>query len=209
MATGRGPILPSELGTRDGRSRESFRSRARVRLLEVEANHRLTVLVSLTLLPLLIVESVTGNLHRRPAMLPWHVLVGLWLLPVVAVKLGSTGYKFLRYYTREAAYFHAGPPRWIPRLIAPLLVVTTGGLFVSGVTMWAVGSAARNPWRGVHQVFFFSWLAIILGQLVFHVRQTVVDGFQQLRDRTTPARTRTYVTVGALFLGLVLGLLAL
>jgi len=113
-------------------------------LLSVDANERMTVVAGLLLLPLLGVEMVTVLSVRR--MLPVHIAVGLWLLPLVVIKMGSTGYRVAMYYLRDHEYFAAGPPAWVPRLLAPVVVLSTIGLFGSGPVLW--GQLAATPgWR--------------------------------------------------------------
>ena len=68
----------------------------------VEGNERLTALTSALLLAfILIALATTPNLH---ALLYVHVFVGILLIGPLAVKLGSTGYRFARYYTGAPAY---------------------------------------------------------------------------------------------------------
>jgi accessory gene regulator protein AgrB len=62
----------------------------------IEQNERLTAATAVVLLVLLAVEGMT-ILFLRP-LLSLHELVGLILIPPVAVKLGMTGYRFMRYY---------------------------------------------------------------------------------------------------------------
>jgi hypothetical protein len=68
-----------------------------VRTSGPEGNARLTALTGAALLVLLAIESIT--LISLRSMLSWHIFVGLLVVPVVALKLGSTGYKIYRYYT--------------------------------------------------------------------------------------------------------------
>ena len=51
-----------------------------------------------------------------------HMFIGLVLIPPVLLKLGSTGYRFVRYYAGAPAYREKGPPRPLLRLLAPVLV---------------------------------------------------------------------------------------
>lgn len=63
----------------------------------------------------------------RIGQLIWlHLFLGLVLLGPVAAKLGSTGYRFVRYYNRDVAYRAKGPPR-------PVLRVVAGGLVLAVV----------------------------------------------------------------------------
>ena len=62
-----------------------------------------------------------------------HVFLGVLLAGPLAIKLGSTGYQFLRYYTGSPAFVRKGPPRVALRVLAPLLVATTLLLIGSGI----------------------------------------------------------------------------
>src|SRR5690348_7013051 len=99
-----------------------------------DGNARLTSVVGLTLLALTIVEfgTLLGGLQH---FLSLHVFVGLVLLPPIAVKLASTGWRFARYYSGNDAYRLHGPPQLLMRLLAPLLILLTILLFGSGVAM--------------------------------------------------------------------------
>ena len=75
----------------------------------VIGNERLTALAGAVLLVLILLELVSSaNLH---ALLPLHIFVGVFLAGPLVVKLGSTGYRFVRYYTKSPAYVRSGPPR--------------------------------------------------------------------------------------------------
>ena len=90
------------------------------------------------LLALLAVEGVTILAIRQ--LLSLHVFIGLLLIPPVALKLAVTGYRFVRYYTRDVEYVRKGPPMLLMRmLVAPGLVVATFGVFASGVALLIVG----------------------------------------------------------------------
>src|SRR5579884_3025896 len=52
----------------------------------------------------------------------WHVLLGMLLIPPVLLKLGSTGWRFARYYAGSPQYVRRGPPLLPLRLMAPLVV---------------------------------------------------------------------------------------
>src|SRR5919201_343918 len=81
------------------------------------ANERLTAGTAVALLVLLAVECVTIVFLRQ--LLPVHFFVGALLIPPVALKLGSTGYRFARYYLGSAPYVAKGPPHIVLRTIAP------------------------------------------------------------------------------------------
>ena len=123
------------------------------------ANERLTATTAVVLIVLLAVEGVT-ILFLRP-LLPVHVFVGMLLIPPVALKLASTGYRFLRYYTRLPVYVDRGPPHIVMRALAPLLVATTVGVLGTGVTLLVVGpGSGRGIVLTLHKASFIAWLAV-------------------------------------------------
>ena len=64
------------------------------------------------------------------------------IIPPVLLKLGSTGYRFFRYYAGEPRYRRKGPPHLILRLTAPVLVALTVVLLASGIWLAVAGSDA-------------------------------------------------------------------
>ena len=87
-------------------------------------NDHLTAAVAAVLLLLLAVEGAT--LLRLQPLLTVHAFVGMLLIPVVALKFASTGWRMLRYYGGGDEYVGQGPPPLFLRaLIAPVLIVST------------------------------------------------------------------------------------
>jgi hypothetical protein len=117
-------------------------------------NGRLTALVGVVLLVLLAVEGATiPGIHR---LLSVHIFVGMLLLGPVALKLGSCGYRVVRYYTGEREYVREGPPATLMRvLVAPILVLSTLTLFGTGIALLAVPH--RGPVLGLHKASFIVW----------------------------------------------------
>jgi len=107
-----------------------------------EGNARLTALTGVALMVLLAIEGIT--LISLRSMLSWHIFVGLLLVPVVALKLGSTGYKIYRYYTRRADYVEAGPPHLLLRLLGPVVAASTIALLATGILL-----IAKRPGDGL------------------------------------------------------------
>ena len=66
-------------------------------------NERLTAGVAIVLLVLTVVElgTILFGVHRFMSL---HVFVGFVLIPPVLLKLGSTGWRFARYYTGTRAH---------------------------------------------------------------------------------------------------------
>ena len=117
-------------------------------------NERLTTSVGLVLLVLLGIETLTAL--ALSSYLPEHIFLGLLLIPPVALKLTTTGWRFVRYYTNSRPYRLEGPPRLLLRLLAPLLVLSTLTLFGSGVALiirgtrrWPPAPIARGQLRGL------------------------------------------------------------
>lgn len=123
-------------------------------------NERLTATTAVLLLVLLAAEGLT-ILSIRP-LLSAHIVIGLLLIPPVVLKLLSTGYRFLRYYTGDAAYVAKGPPHLVMRLLAPLLVVTTLTVLGTGVAMLALGPRHhRDLLLGLHKTSFVFWFFLM------------------------------------------------
>ena len=137
-------------------AREPFRHhwRAAARAWGPPGNERLTASAGLALLILLAVETLT-TLSLR-SYLPVHIFLGLLLLPPLALKLASTGWRFLRYYTGNKPYRLEGPPQLLLRLLAPLLVASTLSLFGSGVALIVAGHGGGTLLT-LHAVSFGVW----------------------------------------------------
>src|SRR5215472_14816813 len=144
---------------------------------ETEANRRLTAVTAAVLLVLLAVECVTAFRIRQS--LPVHFFVGLLLVPPILLKLGSTGYRFARYWLGDPRYRRAGPPPLELRLLAPVVVVATVALFGSGVELWLFGLRFGPVWLTIHAdsflVWFFATGAHVLGHLDGTRRRTLAE----------------------------------
>jgi hypothetical protein len=98
-----------------------------------------------------------------------HLFLGLLLLGPVALKMGSTGYRFARYYTRNQTYRDKGPPELLLRLLAPSVVITTVIVFASGIVLLFEGPKSRGIWLSLHKVSFFVWLAAMALHVLGHL----------------------------------------
>ncbi len=130
-------------------------------------NERLTAAAGAVLFVLLAVLGVT--IVRLQPLLNVHLFVGMLLVPPVLLKMGSTGYRFARYYTGADAYRRKGPPPAAMRALAPLVVLTTVIVFASGVALLLIGPSSRSALLPVHKVSFIAWLVFtglhVLGHL--------------------------------------------
>jgi hypothetical protein len=206
---------PELAGVRDRARRESSaRARPRRRIGAnitgggADGNEQLTSITGTILLILLAVIGVT--IIRIGQLLWLHLFVGLLLIGPVVLKLASTGYRFTRYYTDDQAYRRKGPPETWLRLIAPIIVLSTMIVFVTGVILLFVGPADRGQLVLIHKVSFIVWGVFtalhVLGHLphlpgsVRAVRRARPD----LPGMQTGAGGRWISIAGALIGGLVL-----
>jgi hypothetical protein len=135
-----------------------------------EGNEILTSVVAIVLTALLVAEGVT-IVHMR-GLVGAHMFVGMVLIPPVALKLGSTGYRFVRYYARARAYRAKGPPLLPLRITAPVLVASTVVLLTSGVLLMAEGHVSRALLQ-IHQTSFVVWLVVFVPHLLWYTPRVV------------------------------------
>jgi hypothetical protein len=155
-----------------------------------DGNERLTVQTGAVLFVGLAALGVT---IIRIGQLTWlHLFLGLALIGPVVLKLGSTGYRFARYYTHDAAYLEKGPPAPALRLLGPLVVASTLGVFATGVVLLALGPSSRSTWLLVHKVLFFVWLAATAVHVLGHLPE-MGRGFAGMRAE----RRRILAAAGA------------
>jgi hypothetical protein len=170
-------------------------------------NERLTSSVGLVLLVLLGIETLTTLALN--SYLPVHIFLGLLLIPPVALKLTSTGWRFFRYYTNNRPYRLEGPPRLLLRLLAPLLVVSTLTLFGSGVALIIVGHGG-GPLLQLHVVSFAVWGVLIAIHILAYLTRVLRVGLADWRRHATQGvagdRSRRVALLGALLAGVILAL---
>lgn len=158
---------------------------------------------------LLAAEGVTIlRIHR---LLSAHVFIGMLLVPPVLLKLGSTGYRFVRYYRGSAAYRGKGAPPPLLRLLGPFVVVLTLLVFGSGIALMFVASAWRPPMLFVHKASFVLWFGAMTIHVLAHLQETArlapLDWLRRARRDVAGAGLRQWAVVTSLALGIPLGLL--
>jgi hypothetical protein len=171
----------------------------------VEGNSRLTAATGMLLIGLLAIEGATILSIR--GLITWHIFIGIVLIGPLSLKLGSTLYRFFRYYTGEQAYVRKGPPHVILRVLGPLVIVSS--LTVVGT---GLGLLAARPGDGgllllAHKASFIVWAGAtathVLGHLVEAVRNSWHEVCPAADDR---AGRRRRVRLSALVISLALGL---
>jgi len=193
--------------TREGRPVRGARLRSA--FTGADGNARLTATTGLILLVLLPIEGLTLSLH---SFLSLHMLIGVALIPPVALKMGSTFYRFFRYYTGSAIFREKGPPQLVMRiLVAPALVASTIGLFGSGVALMLL-EHPNSLVFAIHKVSFIIWLgAIGIHVLAYlpHLPRLAVADWVRGKQEAVGRRLRRRAVVASLLAGGGFALVAL
>jgi hypothetical protein len=172
-----------------------------------DGNGQITALAGIVLIVLLFVIGIT--ILRIRQLISIHLFVGLLLIGPVALKMASTGYRFVRYYTGDPEYRHKGPPQIILRSIAPAVVLTTILVLASGIILMFRHPTDTGPWLSIHKVSFIIWIIFtalhVLGHLpgLGRALRAVPASTREL-DAPTGNAGRWIALIGALIGGLVL-----
>lgn len=184
--------------------------RAHLRLGGATGNEILTSAVAAVLVLLLLAEGVTIldlGLLLRP-----HMLIGLALVPPLLLKLGSTGYRFARYYLHTPAYREKGPPLLPLRLLAPALVLATLAVFGTGIALLVEGHRS-NQLLFLHKASFVLWGALFgihfLAYLPRMARSVLGDWSPERRRAVGGAGMRAAGVAVAVAAGVALALVLL
>jgi len=170
-----------------------------------EGNERLTAWTGMVLLLLLAAEGFT--ILRIGRLLTLHFFLGMLLLGPVGVKIGSTGYRFARYYTGSEPYRRKGPPVLLLRVLGPVIVASTLGVFGSGVALAVLGPAHRWPWFFLHKGSFLVWVAAMTIHVLWYAPQVPRILSSDVRGVLSGRGIRLSLLAAALAGGLVIALL--
>jgi hypothetical protein len=154
----------------------------------------------------LVLLAVGGaTILRIRSLLDVHAFVGMLLIPVVALKLASTGWRMVRYYLHAEEYVRRGPPHVVLRmLVAPVVVASTIVVFGTGVVLLALGRT-QGPIVGLHKASFVVWL----GATAVHVLTRLPTLARAVRERVPGLAVRLGVAGSVVLSGLVLATLTL
>jgi hypothetical protein len=180
------------------------------RLGGAKGNEILTSAIAAVLTVLLVVEGITipfiGELDKV------HIFIGLVLVPPVLLKLSSTGYRMAQYYLHSRPYRQLGPPVLPLRLMAPVLVVTTIGVFVTGIWLFLLGHKS-DQMLFLHKLFFFVWGGLFVVHVLAYaprVLRSLRTDWTSIRRNAVPGSgLRGMLVAGSLGSGLALALLLL
>ena len=123
------------------------------------------------------------------------------LLGPAGLKIGSTLWRFTRYYTGSAAYVRKGPPAPLQRVTGPFATVAVLG---TGI-MLVVEGPGNGSWGRLHHLSFFLWAAIIVIHLASYLPKLprMLSGPADHACRLLAARaTRWLLLCGSLVAGL-------
>jgi hypothetical protein len=183
----------------------------RLRTGGIDGNERLTTITGFVLLLLFAVLGITILFIGR--LLWLHLFLGIVLFGPVALKISSTAYRFVRYYTNAPAYRHKGPPHLFLRALGPMVLLTTVGVFLSGLLLVLVGpDAGSRPALGLlHKVTFILWLVAMAPHVLGHLVELPRNLLRSDRDyrRLPGTSARWLALLVALVGGLVLAVLLL
>ena len=161
-------------------------------------NEHLTSVLASILLVLLAIEGAT--LLDIRSLLSVHVFVGMLVVPVVVVKLGSAAWRMARYYLGGEEYVRRGPPHVALRVVvAPLIVLSTALLLGTGIALLALDQVS-GPVLALHQASFVVWLAAT----GVHVLGHLLELPRALRSRPSGLGLRIAAATAALAAGLSL-----
>ncbi len=175
----------------------------------VAGNARLTGAAAAALLVLLAAEGATIPFIGQ--LLGPHIFIGMLLIPPILLKLGSTGYRFARYYTGNPAYVRKGPPSLALRVLAPGVVFTTVVLFGTGVALLVAGPPS-NTLIFAHKASFIAWVALMTIHVLGHLLEVPALALPDWRRAGPPearlagAGTRTMTLGLAILAGAALAL---
>jgi hypothetical protein len=166
-------------------------------------NEQLTSAVALVLIVLLAAEGAT--LLHLGSLLTVHAFVGVLLIPLVLLKLASTGWRMVRYYLNGEEYVHRGPPHIALRLVvAPVIVASTLLLFGTGVALLALDQR-QGTIALLHKASFIVWFAATS----IHVLAHLFDVRRSLLRRPPGVIARVALIVATLALGVSAAVLTL
>lgn len=202
--------LPESRTATAGRGKPSVRGRWLTG--GTDGNERLTAITGSVLLVLFAVLGVT---IVRIGQLMWlHLFLGIVLFGPVALKIASTGYRFVRYYTNASAYRKKGPPHPLLRALGPVVVLSTVGVFLTGLLLLLVGpNAGSRPLLGLlHKVTFILWLVAMAPHVLGHLLdlpRNLLPSDRSYLPRLPGATARRLALAAALAAGAVLAVLLL
>jgi hypothetical protein len=170
-------------------------------------NQRLTAMTGVVLLVLFAAEVITTLLMG--SLFSLHFFLGMVLIGPVCLKVGSTVWRFFRYYTGSGPYVRRGPPPTLERILGPILILTSLAVLGSGVMLAVTGPG--GSWEQIHQRSFYLWLIVVIVHLVVYAPKLPQLLARAPAERAVQAlaasRTRWVLLACSIIGGLVLAVL--
>ncbi len=176
-------------------------------------NTKLTALTGLMIFVLLAAEGVTIPFIGKLVAL--HVFIGWVLLPPILLKIVSTSYRFVMYYTGNPRYVKAGPPKPLLRILGPLVIVSTTLLLWSGIELVLVGPHGPNAllWGAIHRATFVFWFGFMTIHVLAYFLKASSLALPELNRKPgahsirIPGRTlRIALVAASLVVGIIIGI---
>lgn len=172
----------------------------------VEGNARLTSSTAAIIFVLLAAEGVT--IVQIGSLLSPHVFIGVLLIPPILVKIGSTSWRFMKYYLGNPQYRTKGPPNIILRLLGPVVVVLTVVVLASGVGLIFLSSSLRQNLMLIHKASFVLWFVATALHVIGHYAETAqlapLDWLRRSRRQVSGASPRQWLLTWSLVVGVIL-----
>lgn len=164
-----------------------------------EGNARLTAVNGALLVVLLALEGITILAIRQ--LITLHVFIGLLLVGPLLLKIASTGYRFVRYYTGSTPYVRKGPPHPILRILGPIVLGSSLAVLGTGIGLAFTDPGNAEPLLTLHQGSFVVWFAATAIHVLGHALGAGRTTWRELHDpgSTPAARGRRWrmVAIGA------------
>jgi hypothetical protein len=173
-------------------------------------NEHFTAMLGGLLFVLLAVEGIT--IVALGMFVVPHIVLGFAIIGPLLFKIGSTLYRFIRYYTGAASYRVAGPPAPFPRVVGPLVLIFSVAVIATGVALVLVPAADRATVHFWHKVTFILWFIVMTCHVLWYIWRVP----RIVRDDVAP-KTAAHLVPGrgwrwaglaaALILGVVIAVL--
>lgn len=176
-----------------------------------DGNERLTALAGSLLLALFAAEGVTILAVRQ--LLTLHFFLGTLLVGPVALKAGSTLYRFARYYSGDPEYRRKGPPAPLLRLLGPFVLITSVSVIGTGI-MLAIDGPGAGTWLFLHKATFVLWFGVMtihvlayVWRLPRHISGDLAGGMSRAGEVLAGRRARWLLLTASVLAGLLLALM--
>ncbi|MFD1676365.1 hypothetical protein [Alicyclobacillus fodiniaquatilis] len=185
---------------------EALKLQRQLNRSSVVRNERMTAIAGTILFILIVTQLIiTANLH---ALLSVHIFVGVLLSGPIVIKMFSTGFKFVRYYTRNPIFVKSGTPNIWLRLLAPFLVLMTLLVFISGFSLAIIGPTHMGLFFTIHAASVAIWLPLVAVHIYAHIRRATRVTFSDLRQHTSFRVKGRNGRLGINLAGLIMGAIA-